>query len=712
MPEQQYARGLWGRFDVQEDPWTTPNGMEDNLRRLDDHLGLYTLQPPLPPGGIFTGSQDGDGQIYTDGTYAVRNAGEVRHYDARKGLRAVLANGTESWLNTGAGWEQYSVLDTGPATALAEAARDAAEAARDAALIQPGMYPDEPTGRAAVANGQAFKVQSNDPLIAAYEYRRIDATQSELVATYPSARAVVEVKDLNIATRMTLHLGGMRIYTGSDTTVPILSDVNWKMLMGWDRIKDRLVFDGLLTEENMPPAIRKQLGEYRMARYIGPGPIFPILTDASLRVLIGFNADTNRIIWEGQEAAAGAGDSISVRKPLDAALRPIATAVNHLLFYGQSLSVGAQGLPVLSTTQPYANITFAGGPRASAGNYSAFKPLVEDALVAPDGSANRGETPCSGAAAWASTLGALHGHMPADHVILASAAGHGGYRIDQLNKGTAWYNGTFLAHINGAKALQPNYALHAFAWVQGENDAVTGTQTPYATYRAALAQLQADIELDGKAISGQISPVFCLSYQISYAARTWPDQALAQLDLAQKSDRFFLTTPCYHLPFASDQVHLSAVGYKWLGAYFGRAYKELVLDGVEPRWLNPVSATRRGNVIRVRFDVPVLPLVLDTTSLAPTTDHGFRVLDGASTAAISSISVSGSDVLINLAAPPAGALTVRYGLDYLGDGLAITGGASGNLRDSEPSSILIAGTERPLYNVCPHFRLPVVNLGE
>jgi len=65
----------------------------------------------------------------------------------------------------------------------------AAEAARDAAIIGSGVYVDEPTGRAAVADGVAFKVQGSGD-IAAYEYRRFDAASSLLIATYPSSSAL------------------------------------------------------------------------------------------------------------------------------------------------------------------------------------------------------------------------------------------------------------------------------------------------------------------------------------------------------------------------------------------------------------------------------------------------------------------------------------------------------------------------------------------
>lgn len=71
----------------------------------------------------------------------------------------------------------------------AQTARTAAESARDAALIQAGVYVDEPTGRAAVADGVAFKVQGSGD-VAAFEYRRISAAASQLLSTYPSKSAV------------------------------------------------------------------------------------------------------------------------------------------------------------------------------------------------------------------------------------------------------------------------------------------------------------------------------------------------------------------------------------------------------------------------------------------------------------------------------------------------------------------------------------------
>lgn len=219
MPNQQLARGLWAQFATQENPFGVANGMEQNLRHIDDHLALYTLLPPQAPGTPLPGNPfDGDGQAYTDGSYATFNGGTWCTYAPRRGIRVVLASGTESWLNTGTGWEQFSVVDTGPAVqaavaaatgvaeaeitplmqeaqaardeavpaaSAAQAARVAAEMARDAALIQSGVYIDEPTGRAAVADGAYFKVIGTGD-IACTEYRRTNASTSVLVTTYPS----------------------------------------------------------------------------------------------------------------------------------------------------------------------------------------------------------------------------------------------------------------------------------------------------------------------------------------------------------------------------------------------------------------------------------------------------------------------------------------------------------------------------------------------
>lgn len=613
-----------------------------------------------------------------------RVLGDSGHHNdpVTSGHPQVDNEGDYGWVAASSAWQWLRGLsptqaDVAAAVAAEAALRTAADSSEQTARIAGDAA--EATARAAAdATEQAARIAGDAAL-----QSEVDTLSAELQAPLEAVS----------------HLA---LYSGSGDITPIAASDIGQIILGVDRATGALVGDGVGETP-----VNRVLGAGGIMRYIGDGAITPIVTDSFGRILLGVDRETG----EGVGLFAG-GVSSSSGDP-NATPAPIASvAKNHLLFYGQSLTVGAAAGAVLSTTQPYVNLTFSGGPRAWSGtdwDFASFKALVEDAVApAPDGYSNRAETMCSGAANYASTCLALAGVAPSDHVILASTAGHGGYRIDQLAKGSAWYD-NFKAHVTGAHLLDASHAVQTVGYGQGESDA--DDATPYASYYPALAQLRSDMDADIRAITGQSSPVYMLLYQSSYGARTHSDIALAHLHFAQSSDYAYLVAPTYAFPYADDHTHLTAVGYKWLGAYYGRAYAAIA-RGKKPVWLDPVSATVRGALVRVRFTVPTLPLVLDATNLASTTDKGFKVLDGASPATISSIAVSGSDVLITLSAAPSDVVTVRYALDALGAGISIVGGASGNLRDSTPDIITISGTDYPLYHVCPAFELVATKLGE
>ena len=598
---------------------------------------------------------------------------------------------------------------------VVQSAAAQAETARDTFNLNIGRKADIEEGLRDTVTGQSFTVLAPGANEYIIEYKNSAGTAVE-VKTYPSATAVSAVRDGQREHLSDLDSTGLRAYTGDGDIWPLMADAEGRVLLGYDRIKGEVVGKGIAIKSELNDAIYLLGGENGEAQYTGLGPVWPFLTDALGRVLLGYDQGAKKLVGAFPSVAQPVQvQQFEQLKPLPAGTEPVAKDINHFLFYGQSLSVGAAGGPVLSTAQPYSNITFNGGPRAAAGDYSAFKPLVEDAISpAPDGGGNRSETPCSGAANYAVELAAMEGGVqPSSHVVLASTAGHGGYSIDQLKKGTAWYQ-KVIDHVTAAKTLATtaakSYAVHAFTWIQGETDTDQNTKTQPA-YRDLLSQLQRDVEADAMAISGQDRPVPCVTYQVTYGVVKTPNMALAQLELAQTNSRFFLATPCYHLPFASDKTHLTAAGYKWLGHYFGRAYKRLVMDGAKPQFINPVSAVCRGTVLSIRFKVPVTPLVLDAATLAATTDHGFKVQDETGALTLTSIRVvNGNTVQATLNRVLGANPTARYGLDYLGIGLAILNGASGNLRDSESASVSIGGVSRPLYNVCPHFQLPIISL--
>lgn len=470
--------------------------------------------------------------------------------------------------------------------------------------------------------------------------------------------------------------------------VPVLVDADNKVLIGYNTAEDRIEAGGLQDQifEKLQ-GVAKSSDTEKIA----------VLTDSANKILIGYDIGKDKAIIAGLEDLNLSNGSSS---------KPSVAEINHLLFYGQSLSVGATATTILSTTQPYQNLTFDTGPRMFDSTASGIKPLAEDALnPSPDGSSNRGETPCSGAANYASRALMLEeGVNPNDHVIFASTSGRGGYRVDQLEKGTAWYP-KIINHVEKAKLLNvgKSYKVQAIPWVQGESDADSGTS--YVIYRQKLENLQRDLEGEIRTIAGQDDGIPFICYQVSYKAQTQPQICLAQLDLIKNSKKFMMSTPIYHMPYASDALHLTNIGYKWLGAYVGRAYKQYITTGKKSEFINPMSAKVVGSTIEIIFDVPKAPLVIDTSTLAATTNHGFKVLNDAAALAISSISVSDSKVVIQLAETPSADIKVRYALDYRGDGLTLASGGSGNLRDSTTDTVSIAGVEKPLYHVCPHFEL-------
>lgn len=239
----QYARGLWASFSQFENPFQTPNGMEENLRVIDDHLALFTLAPPQEPGTVRPEAPgDGDGQAYTDGSYATYNGGAWKEYPPRKGVRVVLATGSESWLNTGTGWEQYSVVDTGPATALAEAARVAAELASAVALARGRTYATPAAGVNAagtppgVGLNEYFTVPSASAQGAVDLYRNVaGAAVLQVGKTIPNSDAVKKPLWTGVAngwpdtffTHSTpgVDFFGKKRWNSSNTNIPTLSVV-------------------------------------------------------------------------------------------------------------------------------------------------------------------------------------------------------------------------------------------------------------------------------------------------------------------------------------------------------------------------------------------------------------------------------------------------------------------------------------------------------
>ncbi|WP_430690126.1 sialate O-acetylesterase [Klebsiella quasipneumoniae] len=377
---------------------------------------------------------------------------------------------------------------------------------------------------------------------------------------------------------------------------------------------------------------------------------------------------------------------------------PAKAAINVFISYGQSLSNGGgAGNVAISTTQPYNNLTYGSGPTGTI--FTATKPLVESGP----------ETICSGMSNYAS-LSMLRddGVRPEDHVIFSGAPGRGSTSIAALSKGgAAWEK--FENFVKNIPTVNPgkSCALHAVSYLQGENNQ-DPDRTPYATYLAALLQLQVDITELAQSALGQKTPVYMLTYQHSSHTRinnSATQRAFIQAE--RQSDYFTLVTPTYAFPHNADTIHLTSFSYKWLAAYFARAYKQLVIERRKPDNVFPMGATWSGNEVRVKLRAPK-PLQFKTDRVPQTTNYGFKTqvpVTGENIGINSIVMESDDTVLITLSSTPTVAPIVRYGMDYLAPGLNIVNGASGNLFDSTTETCVIEGVKCGMEYPAPAFEL-------
>ncbi|MCE6238329.1 hypothetical protein KSA41_04420 [Acinetobacter pittii] len=465
--------------------------------------------------------------------------------------------------------------------------------------------------------------------------------------------------------------------------IPIAADLGGKVQLGFNTETGKIVAVGLDEKTNIQAF--SDTASLK-AFFNDSSSLTPIVTDDNYNIILGFNSTTGKLVGLFDDA----GETV------------YSYDISQILFYGQSLSRGGANEPGwISITQPYSNLTFEG--TAIPTGFASFNPLVE----------GYNETPCSGCANEAVFLAYKeNGIEPQENVQLASAAGVGGAHLRQLIKGTTNYT-NMLQHVTAGHSLSiaanKTHGVAAIGWAQGEENLRLSIDLD--VYPQMLEQLFNDMKSDFRAITNQLGEIHVISYQLSTRIGLSEVVCKAQFDLA-KQGKISIATPTYLFDYDDrDSVHFHPPSYKWMGAYYGRAYKQRVIDNRPPDWLEPMGASIVGKTITVSFDVPTAPLVFDTVLLAPTQDHGFAISDGNNLLAIQSITANDSSVTIELVNTPAtiNGLSVRYGLDYLGTGKPIADGKSGNLRDSTPDTVLVQNVVKPLYHICPHFELEIVN---
>jgi hypothetical protein len=388
--------------------------------------------------------------------------------------------------------------------------------------------------------------------------------------------------------------------------------------------------------------------------------------------------------------------------------------VVHVMSYGQSLSLGYFGTPALSTTQRFDNLMFNAGmrpgddgtdgpgyPNPPATTHASLVPAVES------NSADLGETFVSGLCEQVKELilsesGISYSHQ--NYQLLGSCAGTSGRSIAQLSKGASpdlyqHWSADLQYGASVSATAGKSYQVGAVFWVQGEND----TTTSQSAYLASLAQLHTDMNTDIAAVTGQAA-VPLIHYQCSTFKGTGdtPQIAWTMVQAALTLPNDYLACPTYQFDYVAGGPHMTNQSYKWMGAYMGIAYKRIVIDQLAFKPLWPVSSTLFGKIALVKFNVPVKPLVFDTTWVAAVAHMGFNIFDssGITENVITSVSLVGPDTVKIVAT---NTIVPGMRLYYGNNGTSSAGrttGSRGNLRDSQGDNLVFdgGGLNLPMHN--------------
>lgn len=396
--------------------------------------------------------------------------------------------------------------------------------------------------------------------------------------------------------------------------------------------------------------------------------------------------------------------------------------VNHILTYGQSLSVG-QTEVVISSVSPYPNnlLNFDGVTRTSTYDKSltgdtypinrriSFNPLIERVS---DGALNTlRETPSSGTAeslAYEINKFSDVKFPTLPLKVLVSAPGWGATTAAQLSKGSLYY-GRLIEDVTAGKtianALGKVYKVLAVTWTQGESDYLSNTSKQ--SYKDTMIQLKTDLNADIKEITGQKDDIVIVMYQVATSnggGKSVPIIALAQYELAMTEKGFYMASPMYHMKY-NDPFHLKSESSKMIGVHYGFAINKIISEKIDWKPLHPKSHIKQGNIVKVKFEVPKAPLVFAPANDVTLTNKGFSVIKGG-VDILTSVSLGDDGISVNLfcSGNTFGAV-LKYGFNVTDTTPATIKLNLGNLRDSQGETIKfnINAVDKRVDNWCPIF---------
>lgn len=211
---------------------------------------------------------------------------------------------------------------------------------------------------------------------------------------------------------------------------------------------------------------------------------------------------------------------------------------------------------------------------------------------------------------------------------------------------------------------------HDFVFIQGESGAVGEYYTTLNSYLDTVVPIYGGNKGSGDAAY----KVFLVQTNSSSTGAAYDAAALAQLRVARERFAAGITTLAsvmYDGPLedqAGADIHGSVLGRMIVHerVALAREFVRRKATAFHPTW--PVSGgmTASGNIVTVPISLATgaLALAIDTDRVAPVANYGFTwVRPGGGGPTISSVAISGTNIVITLSGPPASGDNLRYALD-------------------------------------------------
>lgn len=453
----------------------------------------------------------------------------------------------------------------------------------------------------------------------------------------------VELADANGVPLIAIHPEGF-VYTLD--TVPFLSDTYRYVVVSGDlAVLSSVTVDGGSADPSKSWYAIEREGHILLSTQDGPlVRMTDVAGDLTPPQIIG-----SELVWTDFSSGAG----IVTRLPLGEATGFSAsiTTIEHILASGQSLSRGIPLTPVtIGAPDPGRLMMFSQGVNASGITLL----TSDDFSNLSSASVSVSEVPVLSAGRQYLSDKAL------STGVLVSSHGFGGYRFDQLYKGTILYanmiTGMQTAARKATLAGLP-YHVHFLSWIQGEAD----TGVAKGVYIGWMAQMQADVTADYQAIVSTTDQVVMVSSQPSnftaYSRSLVTPMVLEHLEASILwPTKFICTGPKYDLPY-NDNTHPTSAGFQHMGDMDGRAMR-LFKAGL---WKGPLyakTAVRSVVTVVLTFNAPHGGAAIDffTGIVSDPGNYGITFHQtGGNAVTVASVAITGAfEITLTLSAEPTG----------------------------------------------------------